>query len=288
MRIVRLAGREVTSGMAGCVAKLDPSSPLDYRELAGLLANEWAPRPPGLVGLAGGQGAGKSTLSRLIGLACEDFGVRVCVLSLDDFYFPLSTRRALAERVHPLLETRGPPGTHDLEECREIIARLQQLRSGETLELPVFDKGIDDRRGGRMVEGPFDLVLLEGWCVGAPPESEAALATPINSLEREADAEGIWRRWVNAELAGAYAQTWELIDYLVFLRVPNLAAVRRWRLDQEGQRPESQRIDSDAVDRFVEYFERTTLSMDGFIPGEADLTVQLAEDHSVSALKFRR
>lgn len=287
LRVARLAGREPTTAISECVANLDPSAPLDYREIAGLLASEWVANRPGFVGLAGGQGAGKSTLGRLIASACAESGMRVCVLSLDDFYLSLSDRRALAERVHPLLETRGPPGTHDLSRCREIILRLRDLGGDEELDLPIFDKGIDDRRGHRKVRGSFDMVLLEGWCVGAPPESDARLESPINALERESDADGAWRRFVNRELSESYAATWQMLDYLIFLRVPNIEAVRRWRLQQEGERPEHQRMEPPAIDRFVQHFERTTLAMDRVLPSEADLTVELAEDHSVAAMRFR-
>jgi len=123
MKVASLGGREVTPALTECLADLDPSSPIDYRELAALLACEWASEAPKCVGLAGGQGAGKSTLGRLIESACASLGLRVCVLSLDDFYLSRRSRKALARSVQPLLETRGPPGTHDILRCREAIHR---------------------------------------------------------------------------------------------------------------------------------------------------------------------
>jgi D-glycerate 3-kinase len=164
------------------------------------------------------------------------------------------------------------------------MVRLGQ--PGET-ELPIFDKGLDEPTGTRRVRGPFDLVLLEGWCVGAVPEDESDLAEPVNALERERDVDAIWRRFVNAQLHEAYAEAWADLDYLVYLRVPDLAAVRRWRLQQEGSLPEDQRQGSEAIDRFVEYYERITRSMMVSLPDSADLTVELANDHSISAMSFR-
>jgi D-glycerate 3-kinase len=284
MKIARIAGREITPEIAACLSSLDASSPADYRELAAILACEWAARPPKCVGLAGGQGAGKSTLSRLIESAAATVGLRVCVLSLDDFYRSKAHRRELAMHVHPLLETRGPPGTHDMTRCREAIRRLGQECE---VELPVFDKGLDDQSGTRRIRGPYDVVLLEGWCVGAEAATEASLVDPINELERERDADGTWRRYVNAQLAGDYSQTWDALDYLVYLRVPDLAAVRRWRLQQESSRPADQRLDSDAVDRFVQHYERITRSMMASLPDRADLTIDLAEDHSIATMAFR-
>lgn len=282
--VSRLAGREPTPALAACFSELDPSSPIDYRELAALLACEWVAAPPGAVGLAGGQGAGKSTLGRLIESACANVGLRICVLSLDDFYLPRARRESLAAEVHPLMETRGPPGTHDMLLCREVMDRLR--RPGE-ISLPVFDKGLDDRMGTRRVEGPFDLVLLEGWCVGASPVDEKSLAEPINGLERVQDADASWRRYVNAQLGEAYADAWRLLDYLVYLRVPDLAAVRRWRLQQEDARPEHQRLGAEAIDLFVQHYERVTRSMMRSLPHRADLTVELADDHSIAAMAFR-
>jgi D-glycerate 3-kinase len=257
---------------------------MDYRVLAALLADEWAQDVPRCVGLSGGQGAGKSTLGRLIELACANAEIRVCVLSLDDFYFSRTHRRTLAARVHPLLETRGPPGTHDISRCREAMARLGQ--PGE-IELPIFDKGLDEPSGTRRVRGPFDLVLLEGWCVGAATAAESSLASPINTLERERDTDAVWRRYVNTQLRESYAEAWADLDYLVYLRVPDLEAVRRWRLQQEDSLPESQRQGSEAIAHFVEYYERITRSMMLSLPDRADLTVELADDHSISAMAFR-
>ena len=283
-KVAGLAGREVTPALTACFSDLDPASPIDYRELAALLAGEWVTNKPRIVGLSGGQGAGKSTLGRLIESACASFGLRVCVLSLDDFYLPRASRRALAASVHPLLETRGPPGTHDILLCREAMA---QLGRPEEVSLPVFDKGLDDRIGSRRVQGPFDLVLLEGWCVGAGPVVEKSLSEPINTLEREQDADATWRRYLNAQLREAYAETWGELDYLVYLRVPDLAAVRRWRLQQEDALPEHQRLGSEAIDLFVQHYERVTRSMMATLPPRADLSVELAEDHSIAAMKFR-
>ncbi len=164
------------------------------------------------------------------------------------------------------------------------MARLGQ--PGE-IRLPVFDKGLDERGGTRRVRGPFDLVLLEGWCVGASPAADADLAQPINRLERERDADGIWRRYANAQLGQGYAETWDRLDYLVYLRVPDLAAVVRWRLQQESALPAQQRLGTAAIELFVQHFERITRAMMTALPERADLSVELADDHSIAATAFR-
>ena len=284
MRLSALAQLQVTPEWRACAEALDPAAPADYRELAALLAMTWRRRAPQAVGLAGGQGAGKSTLARLLVEAAGFFDLRCAALSLDDFYLGADERRALARRVHPLFVTRGPPGTHDVAACRQALIALGQPG---TVRVPVFDKGRDDRAGERALQGPFDVVLLEGWCVGARPAADTALAEPCNALEAQEDAEARWRGHSNRQLAGAYAELFAELECLLFLRVPSLDAVRRWRLQQESERPPQQRRDAAAVARFVAHFERITRAMLADLPGRADAVIELDEAHRVSGLRWR-
>ncbi|MEM9173967.1 MAG: kinase [Myxococcota bacterium] len=260
-------------------ARLDPAAPPDYRALAARLACTWSVSRPRRVGLGGGQGAGKSTLARLIVAACAEVGVRAVGIGLDDFYRTRAERHAMAGEAHPLFATRGVPGTHDVV---ALAAALDALLEPGAVELPRFDKGLDDRAGADRVDGPFDLVLFEGWCVGAPAGGIGPDAPPINALEREDDAEGRWRAEVDAHLARDYVPLWAHLDELVFLQVPDLDAVRRWRLQQESSLPSARRLDAAALDRFVQHYERITLRMLRTLPGRADWTVELTDDHTVA------
>lgn len=281
MRLAQLAGIEVDQRARDCFAALDPAAPRDYRELAALLACDWQRKRPARVGLSGGQGAGKTTLGALIESACAQVGLRACVLSLDDFYLPKTDRRRLAARVHPLFETRGPPGTHDMALCAE---RLSALGGAGEVRLPVFDKGLDDRVEERIVRGSFDVAILEGWCVGACASASEDLEAPMNALESDRDADGTWRRAVQRALREVYEPIWDSFDSLVYLRVPSLEAVRRWRAQQEEARPAEQQIDSAAIDRFVAYFERITLQMIEDLPARADWVVRLDEEHGIAGV----
>ncbi len=262
----------------------DSDAPRDFRELAALLAESFRESRARRVGLAGGQGTGKSTLARLLEQAGAHLGLRVCTLALDDYYLPRAERLALAARVHPLFETRGPPGTHDVCLLRE---HLIALAGSGAVDVPRFDKGRDDRVGTRRIEGPFDLVVVEGWCIGARSVGEAELVEPCNALEREHDPDGRWRRHANEQLASGYAELWSLLDGIVFLRAPDLAAVRRWRLEQEAERPPEQRMDAAAIERFVQHYERITLDMLASLPGRVDWTIELAPDHRVAGIARR-
>lgn len=269
------------SEAAGIEARLDPTAPPDYRALAAQLAVAWRKRRPRRVGLGGGQGAGKSTLGRLIEAACAEVGLRAVVVGLDDYYLPRTQRLAFAARTHPLFETRGLPGSHDVGALR---AAMDALLEPGPVELPRFDKGRDDRAGAEVREGPFELVVLEGWCVGAGPAPEGEPDAPLNALEREEDAGGEWRAEIESRLAGDYADLWSILDELVFLQVPGLDAVRRWRLQQESSQPAERRLDAAAVGRFVQHYERLTIRMLADLPPRADWTVVLAEDHSVARI----
>ena len=258
--------------------------PEDWRILAANLVLRWRSEPPARVGLAGGQGAGKSTLSRAIVAAGRHFGLRVVTLSIDDFYRTRSDRETLSRRVHPLLATRGPPGTHDIPLCESV---MDALDTDGVVTVPIFDKGLDDRAAEtRNVPAPADIVLLEGWCVGARPEPADRIDPPINALEAGSDAEGHWRRHINDALATDYARLYRTLDRLIFLQVPNLAAVVRWRLEQERERPPELRLERTAIAHFVAHYERLTRWMLEDLPRRADVLVQLDEGHRVASFAF--
>jgi len=244
-------------------------------------------RRPLIVGICGAQGSGKSTLSRHLCDRIEVRGGRVAVLSIDDLYLPRTHRAQLAADLHPLFATRGVPGTHDVGLGLSV---LDGLRAGKAVRLPRFDKSTYDPRPESewpVVDRPVDVVLFEGWCVGARPQDDGALASPVNDLERDYDPDGRWRRAVNAALHGPYRALFARLDRLVFLAAPDFAVVRDWRTQQEhglkhrlkreGRR--GSHVMSDAeVGRFVQYYERLTRHILQSMPAYADLTIRLDSD----------
>ncbi|HEY0504822.1 MAG TPA: kinase, partial [Lysobacter sp.] len=159
--------------------RVHPAAGFDAALVADLLADALAPGVK-VYGICGLQGSGKSTLAAQLAAMARSRGLRVAVLSVDDLYFGRGERRRLARRVHPLLATRGPPGTHDVTlGC----VTLDALRAGTPVALPRFDKPADTRlppSRWRRVEA-VDLVLFEGWFLCTPPQDEAALREPINA-----------------------------------------------------------------------------------------------------------
>lgn len=244
------------------------------------------PGPCRVFGITGLQGTGKSTLSAQVAMLAASRGLRAAVLSIDDLYLDQPERQRLGREVHPLLATRGAPGSHDVALGR---ATLDALRSGAA-RLPAFDK-ISDRRlpegDWPRVDGVPDLVLFEGWFHKVPPQAEAELAAPLNALEREEDADGIWRRWCNAALAG-YAPLWAAIDALLFLRGPGFEQVPAWRWQQEqtlaAANPGRRTMTQAEVQRFVLFFERVSRQALATLPGIADWTVRLdAQRRAIAA-----
>lgn len=241
-----------------------------------------------LIGVQGAQGAGKTTRCQLWADALNARGITALVLALDDFYLSKWERQQLAATIHPLLASRGVPGSHDLARLHQV---LDQLAAGQLpISLPCFDKGRDDCGADRRVDGPVQLVLLEGWCIGVPAEPDQALIPPLNRLEAEEDGDGCWRYYVNQQLAGPYARLWQRLDGLISLEIPGFEWVARWRGQQEQalrqQRP-PQGMDEAALTRFIAHFERLTRQALKVMPELADLRLPLGADHQPHQLLQR-
>ena len=261
--------------------------------------SQWVARQarPGrtlVVGINGAQGSGKSTLAARVQQQLEHHGQRTAVLSLDDFYLTRAQREELARTVHPLLATRGVPGTHDVGLARRTLERLRDLRDGESLRLPRFVKAQDDRSPEEdwpTCSGPFDVVLFEGWCVGTPPQAADELATPVNALEADEDADGRWRAYVNMQLATGYPALFALLDRLVVLRAPGFEVVHGWRLEQEAGNAAASPgaahvMTSIALERFIAHYERLTRHALRVLPASADVVLDLDARRRVTAARY--
>ncbi|SFF40627.1 D-glycerate 3-kinase [Fontimonas thermophila] len=244
-----------------------------------------------VIGVNGAQGSGKTTLCALLELLLRQNGLRSAVLSIDDLYLPRAQRLALAHTVHPLLATRGVPGTHDVDLGQRL---LDGLRRGIAVTLPRFDKLSDDRLPTQdwiPIDEAVDIILFEGWCVGTPAQTDSQLDSPINALEAEEDTDGRWRRWVNTRLREDYPRLFAAIDHLVFLRIPGFEQVFEWRWQQEaelaaaGHRPG---MDADTLRRFIQHYERLTRHALAVLPDRADICIELARDHSIAAVHYRQ
>lgn len=239
------------------------------------------------IGICGGQGSGKSTLVAALAEQLTLRGVRVAALSLDDLYLTRAERQALARDVHPLFATRGVPGTHDIALG---LATLDALKRGEAAPLPRFDKASDDRAPPSdwpCAPADTEVLLFEGWCLGASPQEDAALAEPVNDLELREDPDGTWRRHVNAALTGDYQGLFHRINRLILLAAPSWQIVATWREQQEQElrrKGGSAVMSSVEVARFIQHYERLTRHILATMPAYADLTVRLGPEREVLGL----
>ena len=268
-----------------------------YLPLAACLAGKHSYTPI-VVGINGAQGAGKSTLSKILkALLAHGFDKSVVHLSIDDLYLSRQRREALAQSIHPLFKTRGVPGTHDVELGKTILSALTRGDSALPIKIPVFDKAQDDllpESEWLLVDEPVDIVLFEGWCVGSRAQNQQALNHSVNDLEQNEDEHAVWRKYVNAQLEGPYQELFGLIDCLVMLKVPDMESVFEWRNLQEEklqahcekERASTSKLMSEAeVKRFIMHFERITRESLKEMPDRADVLLALNKHHQVNAVR---
>ncbi len=283
-----------------------------YAQLAdNIAAQHQQKKQPLLVAVNGAQGTGKSTLALFLQAFLQDIGKRVAVFSIDDLYLTYQSRQQLAKDVHPLFKTRGVPGTHDLTLGQTVIDALLKAEVGEQVKLPAFDKAQDDRKPQAdwpHVTGSIDIIILEGWCVGATAMPKTSLDTPVNQLEAEEDADQLWRRTMNDALATDYQAFFNQFDLLVMLKAPSFDSVKAWRTLQEEKLARKMQVtlgnekttnngalnapfkglmDSNALNRFMMHYERLTTHMLNTMPQQANVLIALAQDHSIQQVTYR-
>lgn len=238
------------------------------------LASSPGKNGPPLIGVSGAQGSGKTTLVRAVAEATG-----AAHLSLDDIYLGHEVRQRLAQRKHKLFAVRGVPGTHEIPMLLSVIEALSAATPDSRTPLPAFDKLADDRlppKAWPVFEGRPTAILVEGWCLGATPQTPEMLDVPVNDLERDEDPDGAWRRAVNQFLAGPYATMFSRFDKLLHLLAPDFAIVERWRGQQQAQLLGRDMTEEEtaALHRFIQHYERLTRHMlaGGRLPG---LSIQL-------------
>lgn len=243
-----------------------------------------------VLGIHGCQGSGKSTLASLLVILFQEMlDLRSINLSLDDFYLRLTEREKLAANIHPLLITRGVPGTHDVDLALDVLKALKQPGS---VAIPRFDKAIDDRVAEfdwQQVDGPVDVIILEGWCLGVGPQQDKELEEAINELEAKED-KGVWRNYVNDKLANEYQELFKMLDMLLMLKAPDFSNILDWRLQQEEKLKEKSKhvgdaklMSKDELIRFISHYERLSRHALQTVPAKADVVYQLNDQQGIEA-----
>ena len=238
-----------------------------------------------IIGISGGQGSGKSTITNILKLILKKkYSLTVSNFSIDDFYKTRKIRQKMSKNIHPLFMTRGVPGTHDIKLVINCLKSLKK-RSFKKISIPRFDKASDDRlikKKWTTIKKKPDVVIFEGWCVSARPQSDKKLKKPINSLEKDFDKDLFWRRTVNLELKNNYKKAFKLIDKKIFLKVPNFSYVFKWRKLQERKlkfKSSGKNIMSNTqVKKFIMFYERITKQMIKDLKHN-DIVISLDKNH---------
>ena len=246
-----------------------------------------------IIGLAGGQGAGKSTVTGILKFIFKKkYGLNLCCFSIDDFYKTKAERRKMSKKIHPLFLTRGVPGTHDLGLINKTIKKLK-TKKFKTVLIPKFDKSIDDRlkkNRWQKIKNRPNIIIFEGWCVGARHQKNSELKNPLNLIEKTYDLNLVWRRTVNYYLKNQYKKLFNKLDKLIYLKAPDFDWVFKWRLHQEEKMKLTSKdkkiMSKSEVRNFIMYYERLTKHMMRDLKNISDLTVYLDTKHRSKKMKF--
>ena len=254
-------------------------------------------KKPYFVGLAGGQGTGKTTISSILKIILEKyFKLKVFKISIDDFYKTRKERIALSKKVHPMLLTRGVPGTHDINMMLDFFKK-SKARNFKNMKLPNFNKAIDDRfpkNKWNTINKRPDVIIFEGWCVGARAETNKTLKKSINSMEKANDSKLVWRKYVNQQLKTKYKKLYSQLNCMIYLKAKNFSLLQKWRLKQEHKlwlktkKKGGHKIMSKGdVINFMQTYQRITQNMFKNMPKYASIILNLNSNHQIKTAVYK-
>jgi len=248
-----------------------------------------------ILGFSGGQGSGKTTVTGILKIILKKFFKRrIHVSSIDDFYKTSEDRNKISNKIHPLLKIRGVPGTHDINLVKNFF-KIIRKKKFKKIKIPKFEKAMDNRLEKKYwfnIKQKPEIVILEGWCVGARPQSNSLIKRPINKLEKYEDKDLKWRKYVNEKLKKEYKKLFVMIDHLIFMKIPNFKVVFKWRLLQEKKLRKNsysnKKIMSyNEIKRFIMFYERITLQMMKDLSKSASVLMLLKKNHDIRKIVFR-
>jgi len=248
-----------------------------------------------ILGLSGSQGSGKTMVTGILQIILKKFFKKnIYIISIDDFYKTLRDRNRMSQQKHSLFKTRGVPGTHDINLIKNFFISAKRKKF-KKIKLPKFNKSIDDRSKKNYwhnINKRPEIIILEGWCVGAKPQIISSLRKPVNILERHEDKNLIWRKYANEKLKKEYKEVFAMIDYFIFMKVPNFKIVFKWRLLQESKlrkklHYKKKIMTYSAIKRFIMFYQRITLQMMKDLSKSASIVLLLKKNHEIKRVLFR-
>ena len=255
-------------------------------------------RKPFIVGLSGGQGTGKTTISSIMSIILKKyFKLNIFKISIDDFYKTRKERFLLSKKIHNLLKTRGVPGTHDTSIILDFLNKVKH-KNFKPLKLPKFNKAADDRFKKELwysINKRPDVIIFEGWCIGARPQKNYQLKKHINSVEKLNDQNLIWRKYVNYQLKKNYRKLFNQLNCLLYLKAKNFNLLQKWRLKQERKLLTFSReyknlkiMNKNEVINFMKTYERITENMFKDAPKYASIILNLNSNHQIKSVFYKK
>ena len=242
--------------------------------------------------IAGSQGIGKSTLLYILKKNLKTiYNKEILSLSLDDYYLTKKQRISLSKKIHPLLLTRGVPGTHDIKKLLKHVRCFE--RSIYPINIPIFDKINDDRLTKvKKIKTKAEILILEGWCCGSPAVPNSFLKKNINHIEKIFDEDLRWRNYYNHQLQNQYAKLFKLFDKVIYLKAPSFSHIQNWRLKQEKmmvtRNNDFGAMDKNQIFEFIQHYEKITKWMMKVLPSKANITINVDKNQKIKKLLFKK
>ena len=234
--------------------------------------------------IAGSQGVGKSTLAKIFKLVLENaYKKKVMLLSIDDYYLSKNKRNKLSKNIHPLLITRGVPGTHDIVALKNDIINFQKKKF--PIITPKFNKLKDDISSKKNIIKNAEILLLEGWCCGSPSINKKYLFQNINRLETIFDKNKKWRQYYNSQLMKDYKKVFSLFDQQIYIQPPSFSYILKWRYAQEKNNALKSRnkdfMNKKDLQKFIQHYEKLTKWMMKTMPAKADILIKIDSNQKI-------
>jgi len=234
--------------------------------------------------IAGSQGSGKSTLTAVLKLVLEKFyKKKVMLLSIDDYYLSKNKRLKLSKKIHPLLITRGVPGTHNIAALRKDIINFQKKKF--PIVAPLFNKLKDDISSKKKIIKKAEILLLEGWCCGSTPINREYLFNNINHLESTLDKNKLWRQYYNSQLQKDYKKVFSLFDQQIYIQAPSFTYILKWRYAQEKSNALKSKnekfMKKTDLRKFIQHYEKLTKWMIKTMPAKADMLIKIDKNQKI-------
>ena len=205
------------------------------------------------------------------------------LLSIDDYYLSKKKRLDLSKKIHPLLITRGVPGTHNIEVLKKDVLSFEKKKF--PIITPTFNKLKDDISNKKKIVKNAEILLLEGWCCGSPPINKKYLFKNINSLEAILDKNKRWRQYYNSQLKKGYKNVFSLFDQQIYIQAPSFTYILKWRHAQEKNNAikskQKKFMKKNDLKKFVDHYEKLTKWMMKTMPAKADMLIKIDENQKI-------